>query len=248
MILVTGPTGSGKTTTLYSALRALSTSEVNVTTIEDPIEMVYEDFNQVLVQPKIEITFASALRTILRQDPDIIMVGEIRDFETAQNAVQAALTGHLVFSTLHTNDAATAVTRLLDLGVEPFLISSTLIGAVAQRLVRKICPHCKKETQLGAEELKVLKFPVQDPNQKLTVFYGEGCLECRQTGYFGRTGLFEVLEVNEKQKKLINARADASELRKAAVEDGIMLLRECAIKKLAMGITTFEEVIRVTAI
>jgi len=247
MILVTGPTGSGKTTSLYSALRALSTAETNITTIEDPIEMVYEEFNQVAVQPKIEITFASALRTILRQDPDIIMVGEVRDFETAQNAVQAALTGHLVFSTLHTNDAASAVTRLLDLGVEPFLISSTLIGTVAQRLVRKICPHCKKPTELSAEELKLLRFPMKDPGQKVTVYYGEGCLDCRQTGYYGRTGLFEVLEVNEKQKKLINAHVDAAELRKAAVEDGMMLLRECAIKKLAMGVTTFEEVVRVTA-
>ena len=247
MILVTGPTGSGKTTTLYSALRALSTSEINITTIEDPIEMVYDEFNQVAVQPKIEISFASSLRNILRQDPDVIMVGEIRDFETAQNAVQAALTGHLVFSTLHTNDAASAVTRLLDLGVEPFLISSTLIGTVAQRLVRQICPHCKKEKLLEPEDLKLLRFPVKDAGQKLPVFFGEGCLDCRQTGYFGRIGLFEVLEMNEKQKKLINARADSVELRKAAVEDGMMLLRECAIKKLAMGVTTFEEVLRVTA-
>ncbi len=247
IILVTGPTGSGKTTTLYSALKELSTPDVNITTIEDPIEMVYEEFNQIAVQPKIEITFASSLRTILRQDPDIIMVGEIRDFDTAQNAIQAALTGHLVFSTLHTNDAASSITRLLDLGVEPFLISSTLIGVMAQRLLRKTCPHCKQPVELGSDELKELRIPLKDQAQKVMVYEGAGCLECRQTGFLGRTGIFEVLEVTEKIKKLINARADSSELVKTGVEEGMMLLRECAIKKLGMGVTSLDEVLRITS-
>ncbi len=247
MILVTGPTGSGKTTTLYSALRTLNSAQINITTIEDPIEMIYEDFNQISVQTKIDVTFSSALRTILRQDPDVIMVGEIRDKDTATHAIQAALTGHLVFSTLHTNDAASSVTRLLDLGIEPFLISSTLLGVVAQRLVRKICPHCKAETEIGPMELEALHIPVKDENQRVKVFYGEGCLECRGTGYLGRTGLFEVLDVSQRIRKLINKRADSSEVQKAGREDGMMLLREAAIKKLGMGVTTFDEVIRVTS-
>jgi len=246
IILVTGPTGSGKTTTLYSALKKLASPAVNIVTIEDPIEMVYEEFNQVAVQPKIDITFANALRTILRQDPDIIMVGEIRDRETATYAIQAALTGHLVFSTLHTNDTASTITRLLDLGVEPFLISSTIIGIVAQRLVRKICPHCKKETYLNEDDLRLLGIPVKDRSKKYRVWYGEGCVECRHTGYLGRTGIFEVMEITEKIKKLINKRAPASEIKKTAIDEGMMVLREVAIKKLGMGITTVEEVLRVT--
>ena len=246
IILVTGPTGSGKTTTLYSALKKLASPAVNIVTIEDPIEMVYEEFNQVAVQPKIDITFANALRTILRQDPDIIMVGEIRDRETATYAIQAALTGHLVFSTLHTNDTASTITRLLDLGVEPFLISSTIIGIVAQRLVRKICPHCKKETYLNEDDLRLLGIPVKDRSKKYRVWYGEGCIECRHTGYLGRTGIFEVMEITEKIKKLINKRAPASEIKKTAIDEGMMVLREVAIKKLGMGITTVEEVLRVT--
>jgi len=246
MILVTGPTGSGKTTTLYSALKAISSPDVNIVTIEDPIEMVYEEFNQVGVQPKVDITFASALRTILRQDPDIIMVGEIRDRETAANAVQAALTGHLVFSTLHTNDSASAITRLNELGVQPFLIASTVIGVMAQRLVRKICPHCRTETFLGTEDLKLLKIPVKDEDQKVRVYYGAGCLDCRNTGYMGRTGVFEVLPVTSKIMKLIRESADSATIQKAAQEEGMMLLRECAIKKLGEGVTTLEEVVRVT--
>lgn len=246
IILVTGPTGSGKTTTLYSALKALSAPSVNITTIEDPIEMVYEEFNQVNVQPKIELTFANVLRTILRQDPDIIMVGEIRDKETAQNAVQAALTGHLVLSTLHTNDSASAITRLQDLGIENFLISSTLIGVVAQRLVRVICSECKKQKFLSEEDLRALGV-IPKPGMKYPVYYGEGCIACRQTGYRGRTGIFEVLPITEKIKKLINERADSAGIKKAAIEDGMMTLREGALRKLGAGITTFEEVLRVTA-
>ena len=248
LILVTGPTGSGKTTTLYSALKAISTPDINIVTIEDPIEMVYDEFNQVGIQPKIDVTFASALRTILRQDPDVIMVGEIRDTETAANAVQAALTGHLVLSTLHTNDAASAITRLAELKVEPFLLASTVVGVVAQRLVRKICPACKTQTTLGAEELKALHVPVKDENQRVKVFTGPGCLDCRQTGYKGRTGLFEILPVNARIMKLIRENADAQRIQKAAQEDGMMLLRECALKKLGEGITTFDEVMRVTTL
>ena len=190
IILVTGPTGSGKTVTLYSALKRLASPEINITTIEDPIEMVQEEFNQTSVQQKIGVTFASALRTILRQDPDIIMVGEIRDEETAQNAVQAALTGHLVFSTLHTNDAATSVTRLIDLGIQPFLISSSLVGAMAQRLLRKICDECKRNRALEPEEAALLN--LQAPaGKKIIVKEGAGCIHCRNTGYFGRTGIFD---------------------------------------------------------
>jgi len=247
IILVTGPTGSGKTTTLYSALKKIASPSVNVVTIEDPIEMVYEEFNQVAVQPKVEVTFANALRTILRQDPDIIMVGEIRDKETASYAIQAALTGHLVLSTLHTNDTASSITRLLDLGVEPFLISSTIIGAVAQRLVRKICPHCKKETVLSEDDLKMLGIPLKDRGKSYKVWYGEGCIDCRNTGYLGRTSLFEIMEMSEKIKKLTNQRAPSSEIKKVAVDEGMMILREIAIRKLGMGITTVEEVLRVTA-
>jgi general secretion pathway protein E len=247
IILVTGPTGSGKTTTLYSALKKIASPMVNIVTIEDPIEMVYEEFNQVSVQPKVDVTFANALRTILRQDPDIIMVGEIRDKETASYAIQAALTGHLVLSTLHTNDTASSITRLLDLGIEPFLISSTVIGVMAQRLVRKICPHCKKETVLTEDDLKMLGIPLKDRAKTYKVWYGEGCVECRNTGYLGRTSLFEVMEMSEKVKKLTNQRAPGSEIKKTAVDEGMMILREIAIRKLGMGITTVEEVLRVTA-
>jgi general secretion pathway protein E len=247
LILVTGPTGSGKTTTLYSALKYLAAPDVNIVTIEDPIEMVVEEFNQVAVQPGIGITFASALRTILRQDPDIIMVGEVRDAETAQNAVQAALTGHLVFATLHTNDSATTVSRLLDLEVEPFLLSSTLIGIVAQRLVRTICQQCKKKFFLTPDQIAVLKMKMPEgSNKKLPVYLGEGCPACRGTGYFGRSALYEVLPIDDKVIRLINQRADSKEILKVARLDGMMTLREVAIRKLAQGVTTFEEVVRVT--
>jgi general secretion pathway protein E len=248
MILVTGPTGSGKTTTLYSTLKELAGPEVNITTIEDPIEMVQQDFNQVLVQRRIDITFARALRTILRQDPDIIMVGEIRDAETAQMAAQAALTGHLVFSTLHTNDTASAVTRLIDLEVEPFLLSSTLVGVMAQRLMRRICKSCKAKSTLSAEQVELLdiKLPPRS-DRTLPVHYGEGCTKCRGTGYFGRTGIFEMLPVEQTISKLITRQADAPEIRKAARANGMMSLREGAIRKLAQGTTTFEEVMTVCA-
>ncbi len=242
IILVTGPTGSGKTTTLYSALKALSTPEVNIVTIEDPIEMVVEEFNQVGVQPQIGVDFAGSLRTILRQDPDIIMVGEIRDKETANNAVQAALTGHLVFSTLHTNDASSSVTRLMDLGVPTFLINSTVIGILAQRLVRKICVQCKKPRMLKPDEMENLRLKPRE----YTVWYGEGCAECRGTGYRGRTGVFEVMNFSPNVKSVIAGTADVALIEKAARAEGASSLRESAVRKMLQGLTTYEEVITVT--
>jgi general secretion pathway protein E len=247
IILVTGPTGSGKTVTLYSALKSLHSPEINITTIEDPIEMVHEEFNQTSVQNKIGITFASALRTILRQDPDIIMVGEIRDQETAQNAVQAALTGHLVFSSLHTNDSATSITRLIDLDIQPFLISSTLIGAMAQRLVRRICDDCKRNRPLSIDEAAMLN--LQAPaGKRIIVKEGEGCIRCRNTGYFGRTGIFEILTVDNAIRDLIDRGEDFLKIKDMAIKRGMRTLRQSALRKLAEGITSFEEVIRVTGI
>jgi general secretion pathway protein E len=246
IILVTGPTGSGKTTTLYSALRAIANRELNVTTIEDPIEMVSPEFNQTAVNLKAGVTFSGALRHILRQDPDIIMVGEIRDPETAQYAIQAALTGHLVLSTLHTNDAASSITRLVDLGVERYLVTSTLLGAMAQRLVRTVCPHCAQVHYLNKDEIKALRLSV--PNGKrVKVQLGEGCFECRGTGYFGRTGIFEVLPITDLVKQLILEEADAPRIKREAVTHGMRTLRQSALRKLAEGITTYEEVVRVTS-
>ncbi len=247
IILVTGPTGSGKTTTLYSALKTIANREINVTTIEDPIEMVYEDFNQTAVHPKAGVTFAVALRHILRQDPDVIMVGEIRDVETAQYAAQAALTGHLVFSTLHTNDAASSITRLIDLGLERYLISSTLIGSLAQRLARKVCPHCSTDHYFDEEEIKTLRLTIP-AGKRARGKIGEGCFECRGTGYRERTGIFEILPISEPVQQLILEGADAPRIKREAVAGGMKTLRQSALRKLAEGVTTFEEVIRVTAI
>ncbi|MBI5468880.1 MAG: type II/IV secretion system protein [Deltaproteobacteria bacterium] len=242
VVLVTGPTGSGKTTTLYSALKALSSPEVNIVTIEDPIEMVVEEFNQVGVQQQIGVDFAGSLRTILRQDPDIIMVGEIRDRETAENAVQAALTGHLVFSTLHTNDAPSSITRMMDLGVPPFLINSTVVGIVAQRLLRKICLQCKKPRRLTAEEMEYLRIKPKE----YTVHSGEGCTECRGTGYKGRTAVFEILDFTDSIRSMITKTPDIPAIEKAARAGGMTGLREAAIKKMLQGITTYEEVVSIT--
>jgi general secretion pathway protein E len=245
IILVTGPTGSGKTTTLYSALKTIASREINVTTIEDPIEMVDEELNQTAVQNKADVTFATALRHILRQDPDVIMVGEIRDPETAHYAVQAALTGHLVLSTLHTNDASAAITRLQDLDVEPYLIGSTLVGALAQRLVRTICPHCMSDHVLDDMQAETLGITVPD-GKKVVVRVGDGCPECRGTGHLGRTGLFEVLAVDDAIKELVVNGADASEIKREAVKNGMRTLREAALRKLAEGVTSYQEVVRVT--
>ncbi len=247
MILVTGPTGSGKTTTLYSALKTLSTSEINLTTIEDPIEMVYEHFNQTSIQPQIGITFASSLRTILRQDPDIIMVGEIRDFDTADNSIQASLTGHLVLSTLHTNDAPSSVARLIDLGVEPFLINATLLGVVAQRLVRKVCVNCAESYYLSEEECRILGLNY-DKTRNSSVAIGAGCSQCRGTGYFGRTSVFEVMEITEKLKTAIENKETPVKIKQLACTEGFTTLRENAIKILLKGITSFDEIVRVTGL
>ncbi len=247
LILVTGPTGSGKTTTLYSTLRYLSGPELNVTTVEDPIEMVDPRFCQIQVQEQINLSFASALRSILRQDPDIIMIGEVRDKETAQMAVQAALTGHLVFSTVHTRDAAGAVTRLMDLGIEPFLLSSVLRGVIAQRLIRRVCSHCGVDGFLSPDQVSALgiKVPVER-RERLAVRWGEGCVECRHTGLHGRTGVFELLDVNARVRDLIKSGQDANEIGRAARIEGMESLRECAMRRLAAGETTYEEVLRMT--
>jgi general secretion pathway protein E len=245
IILVTGPTGSGKTTTLYSTLRQLSTPEVNVTTIEDPIEMIHEQFNQVAVQPKVGITFASIIRAILRQDPDIIMVGEMRDKETAENAVQAALTGHLVLSTLHTNDAPSAVTRLVELGLEPFLVASTVIGVMAQRLVRRICPYCSDEFVLTGKMALDLGFITKGD---LTLRQGRGCDECRNTGYLGRLATVEVMPFTDTLKELISTSdRNALTLKNLARAEGMTTLRENALDLMLAGKTTIQEVLRVTA-
>src|SRR5438093_1029170 len=244
LILITGPTGSGKTTTLYSTLEQLATPDVNVTTIEEPIEMVHEQFNQVAVQPTVGVTFATALRTILRQDPDIIMVGEIRDYETAEHAIHAALTGHLVLSTLHTNDAPSAIARLTDMGVQPYLIESTLIGVVAQRLVRKICQRCQESYKPGTEGWAALGLQA-----KTTVEFkrGRGCVHCRNTGYFGRMGVYEIMSVDETLRALIHHQGGPGDIQQAAQKAGMKSLRESALQKLFAGTTTLEEVVRVTS-
>jgi len=245
IILVCGPTGSGKSTTLYSTLRYLSTPDINITTVEDPIEMVYEDFNQIAVQPVIGISFASILRNILRQDPDIIMIGEMRDLETAENAIQAALTGHLVLSTLHTNDAPSSITRLLDLGIPSFLIKACLAGILAQRLVKKICPNCKESFNIDASELATLGLEIEKSGT-IELHKGKGCLKCRGTGYFGRIGIHEVLPITESIQDIIDPESDIRKIRESAQKEGMVTLRENAIKKLLDGTTTYQEVLRVT--
>lgn len=244
IVLVTGPTGSGKTTTLYSSLKQLATSEVNVSTIEDPIEMVEESFNQTQVQHNIDLDFAAGVRTLMRQDPDIIMIGEIRDLETAQMAIQAALTGHLVLSTLHTNDAPAAVTRLLDLGVPPYMIGATVIGVMAQRLVRTLCPHCKEEEPIKAADWQQLVAPWKVAVPK-SIYKPVGCLECRNTGYMGRQGLYEILTMSEAVRGQIKADCDLDGLRKQSMREGMRTLRLSGAQKVASGMTTIEEVLRV---
>ncbi len=247
IILVTGPTGSGKTTTLYSTLKHLATPEVNVCTIEDPIEMVEPAFNQMQVQSGIDLNFVDGLRALMRQDPDIIMVGEIRDLQTADMAIQAALTGHLVLSTLHTNDAPSAITRLLDLGVAPFMINATVLGIMAQRLVRTLCPHCKKPLPLQDEESKfwddlVAPWKTSRPPQ---LQHEEGCLECRMTGYQGRVGIYEILMMSPEIRKLVTPTTDLARVREVAYREGMKPLRISGAMKIAAGTTTLEEVIKV---
>ncbi|MCP4681594.1 MAG: Flp pilus assembly complex ATPase component [Desulfobacterales bacterium] len=245
IVLVCGPTGSGKSTTLYSTLRRVSTPAINITTVEDPIEMIHEDFNQIAVQPLLDITFGTILRNILRQDPDVIMIGEMRDLETAEHAIQAALTGHLVLSTLHTNDAPSSIIRLIDLGIPSFLIQATLTGVLAQRLVRKICPHCKEPFEIDSEQLRSLGMDIAEEG-KIKLYRGKGCIKCRGTGYFGRTGTFEALPFTESIKRLTRPETDQAALRAKAMEEGMITLRENASKKLLEGKTTYQEVLRVT--
>ena len=246
IILLTGPTGSGKTTTLYSTLRRLATDEVNVCTIEDPIEMIQPALNQTQVQPAIDLGFAEGLRALMRQDPDVIMVGEIRDLETAEMAIQAALTGHLVFSTLHTNDSASAVTRLVDLGVPPYLIGSTVIGVLAQRLVRTLCTSCKQPDEgTTREQLDEIVKPWR-LNGGVRPCKPVGCIECRMTGYRGRAGLYELLTVSDAARAAIHPTTDATRLRQQSLADGLRPLRLAGAMKVAEGITTLDEVLRAT--
>lgn len=247
IVLVTGPTGSGKTTTLYSTLKQLASEEVNVCTVEDPIEMVEPAFNQMQVNSAIDLDFASGIRALMRQDPDIIMVGEIRDSETAEMAVQAALTGHLVLSTLHTNDAPSAVARLLHIGVPHYLIKSSLSGVMAQRLVRTLCPHCKEATPTDEKMWKDLVHPWSAPVPDVT-YKPVGCLECRNTGYMGRAGLYEVMSMSDELAKHIGGETDMVALRRNAMKQGMRSLRLSGAQKVAAGQTTIEEVLRVTPI
>jgi len=242
ILLVTGPTGSGKTTTLYAALSAIVSPEIKTLTVEDPVEYHLDGVNQIQVHPQVGLTFARGLRHILRHDPDVVMIGEIRDLETAEAAVQASLTGHLVFSTLHTNDACSAATRLLDMGVEPYLVTSTLEAAMAQRLVRTICPHCKEPYEPDREQLPAdLILEADQP-----LYRGAGCRKCRGTGYAGRTGLFELLVVDEGVQQTIMDRAPARQMMAAGRRAGLRLLREDGWDKVRAGITTPQEVLRST--
>jgi type IV pilus assembly protein PilB len=246
MVLVTGPTGSGKTTTLYSALSRINTPETNVMTAEDPVEYNLDGINQLLVNEGVGLTFAAALRAFLRQDPNIIMVGEIRDLETASIAVKAALTGHLVLSTLHTNDAPSAVGRMIDMGIEPFLVSSSVNLVLAQRLLRKICVNCKRRVELNEEILRELQLADEDA-RKAEFCDGAGCVECNNTGYRGRCGVYEVMPMTNPIRELVLDRASASEIKRIAIEEGMLTLRRDALEKLKRGITTAEEVLKETA-
>jgi general secretion pathway protein E len=242
LVLVTGPTGSGKTTTLYSSLTEISSEQNNITTIEDPVEFVTDDFNQISVQPAIDLSFINALKYVLRQDPDIIMVGEIRDRDTAVSAMRSALTGHLVLSTLHTNDTASTAVRLMDMGVEPYLLVSTLRGIVAQRLVRTICPHCREEYLPDETECEILAVK---PGIRLV--RGAGCRECRTTGYLGRTAVFEVMTMDEKMRQALLSKASLEQVRDIARSSGMRTLREAGVQRVLEGVTTVSELVRATA-
>jgi general secretion pathway protein E len=247
IVLVTGPTGSGKTTSLYAALSKINSPEINIITIEDPIEYQIEGIGQIQVNPKIELTFATGLRSIVRQDPDVILVGEIRDRETAEIAIQSSLTGHLVFSTLHTNDAASAITRLIDMGIEPFLVSSSVIAIVAQRLVRVLCPRCKEAYEPDTESLIDAGIPRSAVNGR-PIFRRKGCNACMNTGYRGRTGIFEIMHMDEGVKKLILKTSDSNQINDEATRNGMSTLVQDGARKVLEGITTVEEVLRVTRV
>jgi type IV pilus assembly protein PilB len=244
MILVTGPTGSGKSTTLYSCLNKLNTGEDNILTIEDPVEYQLTGCNQVQVNEKAELTFATALRAFLRQDPDIIMVGEIRDSETARIAIEAALTGHLVLSTLHTNDAPSAITRLVDMGIEPFLVASALIGVMAQRLARMICPNCKEPYTPPPDAIRKFGLGMY-AGEEINFYRGRGCDHCKQTGYKGRTGIHELMTMSDRIRSLTVQRASSAEIRKTAIEEGMRTLQDDGIRKVLDGVTSIEEMLRV---
>jgi len=245
IILVTGPTGSGKTTTLYGALSTINNPDINIITIEDPIEYQIENIGQIQVNPKINLTFANGLRSIVRQDPDVILVGEIRDLETAEIAIQAALTGHLVFSTLHTNDSASAVTRLIDMGIEPYLVTSSVIAILAQRLVRTTCSGCKVAYSPDEESVKNLGI-TSDMHAGTKLYKGTGCESCLNTGYKGRTGIFEMMVLDDRIKNLILKTSDSNSIKNMAVEQGMLTLRQDGASKVVKGVTTVEEVLRVT--
>lgn len=245
IVLVTGPTGSGKSTTLYTELSEINSDDVNIITVEDPVEYTLEGINQVNVNSKAGMTFASALRSILRQDPDVIMIGEIRDNETAEIAIKAAITGHLVMSTLHTNDAASSVTRLIDMGVEPFLASTSLTGIIAQRLVRRICPYCKEEYEASSYEKKILRQPEDKP---LKIYKGKGCGRCHNSGYYGRVGLYEVMEMDRELKDAINSTKDPNVLKDIARKNGMTTLEEECIKHVLEGLTTVKELATIAMI
>ncbi|MFL6467903.1 MAG: GspE/PulE family protein, partial [Pyrinomonadaceae bacterium] len=244
-VLVTGPTGSGKTNTLYSALQALNTNETNIMTAEDPVEFNLHGINQVQMKEQIGLNFAAALRSFLRQDPNIVLVGEIRDFETAEIAIKAALTGHLVLSTLHTNDAPSTISRLVNMGIEPFLVATSINLIQAQRLIRRICSECKEETHVPVEGLVEVGFSPEEA-KKLKLYKGRGCGTCLNTGFKGRVGLYEVMEVTDELRELIIIGASAIELRRKAIELGMITLRESGLCKLREGITTIEEVVKET--
>ena len=245
IILVTGPTGSGKTTTLYAALSTINKTDINIITIEDPIEYQIDGIGQIQTNTKIDLTFAKGLRSIVRQDPDVILVGEVRDLETAEIAIQSALTGHLVFSTLHTNDSAGAVTRLIDMGIEPFLVTSSVTAILAQRLVRVICPQCREAYRPDSESLRNIGI-TEEMAEGVTIYRGRGCPACLETGFIGRTGIFEFMILDEKIKNLILKTSDANALKRAAIEGGMTTLRRDGVQKVLQGITTIEEVFRVT--
>ena len=244
IVLVTGPTGSGKTTTLYAGLNRINSPTKNIITIEDPIEYQLKGVGQMQVNPKIHLTFASGLRSILRQDPDVIMVGEIRDVETAEIAIHASLTGHLVFSTLHTNDTAGAITRLLDMGVEPFLVSSSVIAIIAQRLVRRLCLKCRKAYTPSPEELAKLGF--KNPDTHLTFYRAQGCGDCMRTGFLGRTGIYEILIINDEIRHMILTKMDSNKIKNRAIQKGMRTLRDDGARKVINGTTSMEEILRVT--
>jgi len=246
IILVTGPTGSGKTTSLYSMLSRINSPDKNILTIEDPIEYQLKGIGQIPVNAKVGLTFASGLRSIVRQDPDVILVGEIRDLETAEIAIQAALTGHLVFSTLHTNDSASAVTRLIDMGIEPFLVTSSVNAIVAQRLTRKICPNCRQQYFPESESLLEVGLSQDMLGREGYLWRGAGCKECINTGYKGRTGIYEILLMSDAIKTTILKTSDSNIIKKQAIEEGLHTLREDGARKVEDGVTTIEEVLRVT--